>query len=129
MRHTNAAKHMSMCTGPSPVIYAKSRIPHNNTYAVHCQRARSLDIVYIHRCNNITREANLSMRFIFLCGHCCLTSVEALIVCINISPSLAKKLPDRNQPTCIEALCDERSSLRVNTLLTNPFSRHVIVTT
>lgn len=66
-----------------------------------------LNILCVHGCNNVTWKTNFSMRFIFLGGHCCLKSVETLLVCINISPSLLKEPPDCNELACIKALWDE----------------------
>jgi hypothetical protein len=68
-----------------------------------------LDIICVHGRNNITWKANFPMRSVYLIGHGCLTRVETLLVRINISPTLLKEPPDRNELTCVEALGDEGS--------------------
>jgi hypothetical protein len=68
-----------------------------------------LDIICVHGRNNITWKANFPMRSVYLIGDSCLTCVETLLVRINISPTLLKEPPDRNELTCVEALGDEGS--------------------
>ncbi len=63
-----------------------------------------LGFSFSKRSSDITWQAYLLMRFIFLISNCCIASIESLSVCIYVSPSLLEELPDCNKLTWIEAL-------------------------